>query len=462
MLQNRQVVAILTLFLSIAVASPSLAQDIDLRFSGSDSWYLTERSNWSAYVNGVYVGLTHREVHSRLKAGPALPTGREYSGYFYKITETNKDARTVALPVDASIETRFIQAWNGSMAFSLDGGYPEYRNFPVFPSERVAIGSSWVAPGTRCIDPRNDGNLTDLPILAEYRLTGESSLEGEDVWQITAKFATRYPPFQKPARNDPSLTKASGTHDAQILVRKFDGAVLVIMDRMDDTFTYRDGTTLRYKGNTAIFAKAASSTEDIAQAFDRASIIADAPVHGPVTDSQGSKATVPGGLSDSVSLGLPATDPSTQTTRDGSSSPLDPSEKASRTDSSGTESGTYWITEKTDEGVRISVRDIRFVADSADILREERDRLDTIARALLTVPDGRFLVEGHTASTGNPTGEQTLSVSRAKKIIDELCRRGLRPEQFIYRGLGGTVPIGDNGTPEGRALNRRVEITVLN
>ncbi len=55
-----------------------------------------------------------------------------------------------------------------------------------------------------------------------------------------------------------------------------------------------------------------------------------------------------------------------------------------------------------------------------------------------------------------------LSIDRAKAIIDALVQEGLDRNIFSYRGYGETVPAkgGDNSTPEGRALNRRVEITL--
>ena len=86
-----------------------------------------------------------------------------------------------------------------------------------------------------------------------------------------------------------------------------------------------------------------------------------------------------------------------------------------------------------------------------------------IAEKLLeVVADGEYtlLVEGHTASVGKPTGEMNLSVLRAQTIINELVKRGINKDLFTYKGYGGTAPIGDNSTEEGRAKNRRVEIVV--
>ena len=98
------------------------------------------------------------------------------------------------------------------------------------------------------------------------------------------------------------------------------------------------------------------------------------------------------------------------------------------------------------------------------MLPEETKRLDLIAQALKKAAAGNeytILVEGHTASVGKERGEKILSVQRAQTIIAEMARRGVNEKLFTYRGYGGTHPIGDNTTTEGRALNRRVEITVV-
>lgn len=113
------------------------------------------------------------------------------------------------------------------------------------------------------------------------------------------------------------------------------------------------------------------------------------------------------------------------------------------------------------EGVRLTVRNLRFAADSDRLLPEERGRLDLLAQALRGVGERTILVEGHTAAVGRPAGELELSVARAKRIVDELSVRGIPADRFLYVGWGGTKPAADNATEEGRARNRRVEITIL-
>ena len=117
--------------------------------------------------------------------------------------------------------------------------------------------------------------------------------------------------------------------------------------------------------------------------------------------------------------------------------------------------------EKTASGLRLTMQNLRFKADSAELLDSEAARLDAIAEVLKQAPESQFLVEGHTASVGYPAGELRLSAERARAIAAALARRGIDADKFICRGSGATKPIADNTTREGKAKNRRVEITIL-
>jgi len=54
-----------------------------------------------------------------------------------------------------------------------------------------------------------------------------------------------------------------------------------------------------------------------------------------------------------------------------------------------------------------------------------------------------------------------LSVERAQTIINEMVKRGIPRSMFSFKGYGGTVPLADNATEEGRAINRRVELILM-
>jgi OOP family OmpA-OmpF porin len=73
-------------------------------------------------------------------------------------------------------------------------------------------------------------------------------------------------------------------------------------------------------------------------------------------------------------------------------------------------------------------------------------------------PELNLLVEGHTDNVGTAAANKTLSAQRAAAVKAELVRRGIKAERLKTAGLGQERPISENQTPEGRALNRRVEI----
>lgn len=115
-------------------------------------------------------------------------------------------------------------------------------------------------------------------------------------------------------------------------------------------------------------------------------------------------------------------------------------------------------------GFRFKMENLKFIADSPELLPEEQGRIVQIAQSIKKyVMNGEFtiLVEGHTADVNKPEGQQQLSVLRAQAIIQALVDQGVDSSLFTYKGYGGTKPIATNSTPEGRAQNRRVEIQVM-
>lgn len=115
-------------------------------------------------------------------------------------------------------------------------------------------------------------------------------------------------------------------------------------------------------------------------------------------------------------------------------------------------------------GLQISIRDLKFKADSAELLNDEQARISLIAESIKQITaanDFTILVEGHTADVNKPDGQLTLSIQRAQSIINALVAEGVPRALFTYKGYGAMMPVADNSTDEGRAQNRRVEITVM-
>src|SRR5208283_3511131 len=101
---------------------------------------------------------------------------------------------------------------------------------------------------------------------------------------------------------------------------------------------------------------------------------------------------------------------------------------------------------------------LHFDSDKSTIQPESKSLLDDIATALKNFPDWRLRIVGHTDSTGDPMHNVVLSSDRANAIVAALVERGVDPQRLVTAGLGESRPITRNATPEGRALNRRVEL----
>jgi outer membrane protein OmpA-like peptidoglycan-associated protein len=116
----------------------------------------------------------------------------------------------------------------------------------------------------------------------------------------------------------------------------------------------------------------------------------------------------------------------------------------------------------TDHGVAISLPDVFFATDSSKLSGEAKETLDRVGQ-ILKVTDSRHIrVRGHTDSTGDADYNQKLSEARAERVADYLIDSAeLNADTMSYEGKGARDPIADNGTSEGRARNRRVEIILL-
>ncbi|MDR0450452.1 MAG: OmpA family protein [Treponema sp.] len=116
----------------------------------------------------------------------------------------------------------------------------------------------------------------------------------------------------------------------------------------------------------------------------------------------------------------------------------------------------------TDEGITISLNNIQFLPDSTELTEAEKQKLQHIAVILNEFPNRRILVGGHTALAGSAEGRVRISFDRAQAVADYLVSLGCRTrEEITVRGYGAEQPLGDPATPAGQALNRRVEITLL-
>lgn len=104
--------------------------------------------------------------------------------------------------------------------------------------------------------------------------------------------------------------------------------------------------------------------------------------------------------------------------------------------------------------------DVTFDVDSDVVLPGLYNELDRIAQILIKYPQTTIVVEGHTDSTGSDAYNQGLSERRALSVQRLLVDRGVAPARISTVGYGEARPVATNDTPEGRQMNRRVEIRV--
>lgn len=104
--------------------------------------------------------------------------------------------------------------------------------------------------------------------------------------------------------------------------------------------------------------------------------------------------------------------------------------------------------------------DVLFDFGSAALRPESQAPLRDLAANFAKYPDEAIDVEGHTDNIGSATYNQTLSENRANSVKSFLIDNGVPAARVTAVGFGETRPKASNDTPEGRQVNRRVEIHI--
>lgn len=103
---------------------------------------------------------------------------------------------------------------------------------------------------------------------------------------------------------------------------------------------------------------------------------------------------------------------------------------------------------------------ILFDTGAASIAGTSFGVLDRIVAIVARCPSSAIEIGGHTDSVGNDEANMALSEKRSQAVASYLTGAGADPANFTATGYGASKPVADNGTEEGRALNRRIEFIV--
>lgn len=468
-------------------------QNVLLKYNGSGSYVYIERTDVRRYDNGKYTGLVSREVRSFI-APTSVPSGgkisdRYYDGSFFIDEATKRNSREVNLGINGAVPSSFKISSDGILTMLVDNGYPSFRSFPAFTNQRISIGDKWQAKAERVVDPLNKGIFTKLPILVEYTYLKDELFHGEEVYVFSAQWATRYGISYWDFAGDKDLKSAQGSHKATMYVSKKSGNALVVRDMVDETFIYNDGNIYSFKGSISMFTEypPAYDKNKLIPALQRVASVSEKEIKEILEKPVNESSWIESEKKSSGSIEKNDFESGANSRRNNSytekkiaknenqtyGAKNHPQKKkdsadeiqskisAGKNSSSNSKSEKKVIVENTAAGIRLTMQNLNFKPDSSELLPGENERLDQIAQVLKEVPDQMFLVEGHTASVGYEKGEMKLSVERANSVANALIQRGIPREKFICKGSGGTKPIADNSTQEGKAKNRRVEITIL-
>ncbi len=281
---------------------------------------------------------------------------------------------------------------------------PTVRDVPIFPDRDLQPGDTWFAEGAEVLDLRENYNIEKpyrIPFTAEYKYLGPQNIDGETFHLIEVYYdvSYRYPKIENKRENTPVSTIASSY---QILYWDLEKG-------------YLDNYTEDYR------------------------IIMET--------SFGDRIEYEGFSTAKTTYFNPRIENDTLTN------------VQSEVERLGIENVTTHI---APEGLTLSIENIQFEAESANLQPYAKQQLQTLATILQQFPNNELLITGHTALAGTEYGRQILSEQRAQAVAEYLIQIGIKNNNEIYtQGKGASDPIADNDTPTNKAKNRRVEITIL-
>ena len=116
---------------------------------------------------------------------------------------------------------------------------------------------------------------------------------------------------------------------------------------------------------------------------------------------------------------------------------------------------------KTDRGVVLTLGDVLFEFDRAELMSGAFRTINKLAAFLNEYEDRNLLIEGHTDSIGTPEYNLDLSRRRAQTVRSALMEKEITADRIITKGYGEDYPVASNLTEAGRQQNRRVEVIIL-
>jgi outer membrane protein OmpA-like peptidoglycan-associated protein/tetratricopeptide (TPR) repeat protein len=117
--------------------------------------------------------------------------------------------------------------------------------------------------------------------------------------------------------------------------------------------------------------------------------------------------------------------------------------------------------EPIEANAKVILKNVFFDTKKTDLKSESITELDNVVKLMNENPNMKILISGFTDNIGKPADNLKLSTGRAVAVVNYLVSKGVNNSRLSFKGFGETKPIASNNTEEGRAMNRRTELTVV-
>ena len=399
----KKTVLIFALFFFVAgLWAQSVKFEFKQKKGNSGSYISTVQED--VYINNV--PSHHSEIINRISSSMTnvAADGEAFIFATYMTTENTISQRTGrSLSWGEETTSVFSRKKNGELTISDDIYMPTVRNVPVFPDKKIKVGETWTAKGKEVQDVRKAFNMEKaliFPFEATYTYKEDKTVDGKKLNVIEVAYEFEYQSTDEQLNAGQTLTGSTGWSKQTLYWDNNRG----LLDHYDEEFLIKIGDVY---GNLYVFTGTA---------------------HAELTEF--------------TSINDDSTVKQLQDTFD----------KLKLENIS---------VKKGDKGLTISLDNIQFEPDSDVLMESEKLKLKKIGE-LLKQYSNDLLITGHCAERGTVSARQKLSEERAEAVASYLIGLGVRDQYHIFtQGKGSKEPVASNKTEEGRAKNRRVEITIM-
>lgn len=400
---------VMALGLALFFVPQGEAETFRYRFIEGDSYRINSTVKENVYVNRVFAhqaDITNRITVdvSDVREPDASASGKYASARYDCTFMTSERNSNKAFSWGREYASVFRRNELGTYDISDEYFMPVVRNVPTFPEGDVKPGASWKGTGEEAYDLRDVFGIKTpfkVPFTVTYTYEGPVQKDGKTLHLIYAEYTIFFDSPAEKATTDEYPVTTMGYSKQKIWWDNELGLLPYYSEEFRIQLELASGTRLEYRGT-------AEATVTETQLMDRDKAVQE--------------------MNDEISrLGIADT-----------------------------------TAMATDEGITISLENIQFEADSANLLPSEKEKITKIAALLERYQDKELLISGHTALAGTASSRQKLSEERAEAVAHFLVEMGVRNDYNVYtRGFGAEKPLVPNTTEANRARNRRVEITIL-